>query len=67
MSNPLAQARQIVIAIARLPCEMREMRGEMDRVLTGAAAYFEHSTALSQCPRKDLQDRAFIALAGFGN
>jgi hypothetical protein len=42
------------------------MPGEVDRVLAGAAADFEHLLAVSESLAQHFQDRALIALAGFG-
>jgi hypothetical protein len=50
--------------IGALPDEVRQRRREVDRVLAGAAADFQHASAIGEALAQHREDRFAIALAG---
>ena len=62
----LAQSFEILAGVARLPDEVREMRGEVNGVLARSAADFEYLFAVGEGLRKDLSNRFLVTLAGLG-
>ena len=64
--DPLAQACQVFARITRLPDEMREMRGEVNGMLTRSTADFEYLATVSESLRKNFAYGFFVTLAGFG-
>lgn len=69
--KPETNAVQILRAIRRLPSQMRQRLREVHRVLTCAAADFQHSRAIRKVHSKHAQDRIAVAITsgsiGFTN
>src|SRR5579862_109020 len=63
--DPLDELRQILVQLARLPRELRQVSRKMHRVLSRAAADLEHTVAARELAAQDVEDRALVALAGF--
>ena len=66
-TDALGERRQQRRHLARLPGELRQVRGEVHGVLSGAAADLEHACgcAANSLPQH-LEDRPLVAFAGFG-
>jgi hypothetical protein len=67
MPDPLAQTWQVIARVTGLPYEMGKVSGEVRGVLTGAATDLEDVPAVRESASENLEDRALIALAGFGD
>src|SRR5687768_9082640 len=53
---------RFLVTLARLPCEIRHLSGEMDNVLPGATANLKHDSLVRQYFLQDTCNGAFVAL-----
>jgi nitroreductase len=66
LPQTLAQCGKVIPGIARLPREVRQMGGEVQRVLSRAAADLQYMPCLRELSGDNLENRRLVALGGVG-
>lgn len=66
IGDPLADIRQVVRDVARLPDELRQIRREVRGVLAGAGADLENFRPVGEDALQNRKDRLAIPLGGLG-
>jgi nitroreductase len=67
-AQALAQCGQIIAGIARLPRDLGQMGGKVQRMLSRATADLEHAARVREFRSDDLENRRFVAVScgGYG-